>query len=250
MQTNDIAALSITSPASYAGALVLNVMEGWTNADGSTGSAIVSDNVEVFAKGAPIFAWSGRRQRSPEPARTICSSSRSRSATTSVYSFNVNEDQIDLIGYAEFASFNDVKSDLTAEANGNAVITLADGQSITFYGVASTSLSASNFVFNQEPVTDNAGAITIGDGAVLPLSGIIDNTGTIALDRLERRTKLQLIQNGITLEGGGQVILSDSSENFIAGTIPSVTLTNVDNTISGAGQLGAGQMTLVNEWHD
>ena len=28
---------------------------------------------------------------------------------------------------------------------------------------------------------------------------------------------------------------------------PSVTLTNVDNTISGAGQLGAGQMTLVND---
>jgi hypothetical protein len=28
---------------------------------------------------------------------------------------------------------------------------------------------------------------------------------------------------------------------------PTVTFTNVDNTISGAGQLGAGQMTLVNE---
>ena len=59
VQTNDIAALSITSPVSYTGALVLNVTESWTNADGSTGSAIVSDNVEVFAKGAPIFAWSG-----------------------------------------------------------------------------------------------------------------------------------------------------------------------------------------------
>ena len=60
VQTNDIAALSITSPASYAGALVLNVVEGWTNANGSTGSAIVSDNVEVFAKAAPIFALSGQ----------------------------------------------------------------------------------------------------------------------------------------------------------------------------------------------
>ena len=26
-----------------------------------------------------------------------------------------------------------------------------------------------------------------------------------------------------------------------------MTLTNVDNTISGAGQIGAGQMTLINE---
>ena len=32
----------------------------------------------------------------------------------------------------------------------------------------------------------------------------------------------------------------------ISGTDPSVTLTNVDNTISGAGQIGEGQMTLVN----
>src|SRR5262249_5812741 len=34
---------------------------------------------------------------------------------------------------------------------------------------------------------------------------------------------------------------------FISGTIPSVTLTNADNTISGAGQLGAGQIALVND---
>src|SRR5262249_4493781 len=33
----------------------------------------------------------------------------------------------------------------------------------------------------------------------------------------------------------------------VSGTIPSVALTNVDNTIFGAGQLGAGQMTLVND---
>ena len=34
---------------------------------------------------------------------------------------------------------------------------------------------------------------------------------------------------------------------MISGTVADVTLTNVDNTISGAGQLGDGQMTLVNE---
>jgi hypothetical protein len=33
----------------------------------------------------------------------------------------------------------------------------------------------------------------------------------------------------------------------IFGSDPSVTLTNVDNVISGAGQIGEGQMTLVNE---
>ena len=34
---------------------------------------------------------------------------------------------------------------------------------------------------------------------------------------------------------------------MIFGSDTDVTLTNVDNTISGAGQLGDGQMTLVNE---
>ena len=34
---------------------------------------------------------------------------------------------------------------------------------------------------------------------------------------------------------------------MVTGTNGDVTLTNVDNTISGAGQLGAGQMTLINE---
>src|SRR5262249_13440290 len=52
---------------------------------------------------------------------------------------------------------------------------------------------------------------------------------------------------GMTLQGSGRLTLSDSGENFISGTAPSVTLTNVDNTISGAGQLGVGQMTLVND---
>jgi hypothetical protein len=82
---------------------------------------------------------------------------------------------------------------------------------------------------------------------VLPLSGTINNMGIIALDSIGNDTHLELIQHGITLQGGGQVILSDSGENFISGTIPSVTLTNADNTISGAGQLGAGQIALVND---
>ena len=99
-----------------------------------------------------------------------------------IYSFDANQDQIDLIGYAGFASFNDVAGHLSTDANGNAVIALADGQSITLDGVAAASLTVSNFVFDETPVTNNAGTMTIGDGALLPLSGIVNNTGTIALE--------------------------------------------------------------------
>ena len=42
-------------------------------------------------------------------------------------------------------------------------------------------------------------------------------------------------------------MLSDSAQNIISGTVPGVTFTNVDNTISGAGQLGDWQTTLVND---
>ena len=163
-----------------------------------------------------------------------------------IYSFDASHDQIDLIGYAGIASFDDVKSHLTADANGDAVITLADGQSITLDGVAADSLAASNFVFDQTPVTDNAGAMTIGDGALLPLSGVINNTGTIALNSTGHATTLELIQHGVTLQGGGQLILSDSDANLISGAAPGVTFTNTDNTISGAGHLGDWQTTLVN----
>ena len=91
----------------------------------------------------------------------------------------------------------------------------------------------------------------VSDGAVLPLCGTIDNTGTIALNSSGDHTELQIVGDGVTLEGGGQLILSDNAANIIVGTGPSDTLTNVDNTISGAGQIGSGDgtLTLVNEAH-
>ena len=107
-------------------------------------------------------------------------------------------------------------------------------------------ISASNFVFNQEPTTNNASVMTISDGAILPLGGTIDNSGSIALNSTGDETDLEVLLNSVTLRGGGQIVLSDNSENVIFGGVSSATLTNVDNTISGAGQIGQGQMTLVN----
>ena len=38
----------------------------------------------------------------------------------------------------------------------------------------------------------NAGTMTVDDGAVLPLGGTIDNTGTIALDSTGTETDLEI----------------------------------------------------------
>ena len=220
--------------------------ETWTNADGTPGIKIITDNLEAYAPGSPVFAWSGDDTLTGSSGQDLFVFSQPIGDDT-VYNFNVSEDQIDLIGYAGFTSFDDVKNHLTTDVNGNAEITLADGQSITLYGSVAASLSAWNFVFDQTPVMNNAGTMIIGDGAILPLSGIINNTGTIAIGSAGNTTELELIQDGITLQGGGQVPLSDSDQNFISGAIPGVTLTNVDNTISGAGQLGDWQTILINQ---
>jgi hypothetical protein len=74
-----------------------------------------------------------------------------------MYRFDASEDQIDLIGYAGFASFADIQSHLGENSASDAVITLSDGQSITLHGVNAASLNASNFVFDQTPVLNNAG---------------------------------------------------------------------------------------------
>ena len=245
VQTTDPSSLTITSPTDFAGAMVLNVTETWTQADGSTATITLTDNVEVYPVGSPIIALSGDDYLTASSGSDLFVFAQPIGQDV-IYSFDASQDQIDLIGYAGIASFDDVKSHLTADANGDAVITLADGQSIKLDGVAADSLAASNFVFDQTPVMDNAGAMTNGDGALLPLSGVINNKGSIALDSTGHATTLELIQHGVTLQGGGELILSDSDANLILGSGPGVTFTNADNTISGAGQLGDWQMTLVN----
>ena len=55
----------------------------------------------------------------------------------------------------------------------DALITLTDGQTITLKGVHAADLTAANFVFDLTPNTDNPGTISIGNGAMLPLSGDI-----------------------------------------------------------------------------
>src|SRR5208282_6428845 len=54
-------------------------------------------------------------------------------------------------------------------------------------------------------------------------------------------------QSAAGLNGDGNVNLSDSTHNIIAVTNSGDQLTNFDNTISGAGEIDAGGMALVNQ---
>ncbi|RWB71506.1 MAG: adhesin [Mesorhizobium sp.] len=246
VQSNAIHELTVTTPADFVGAAVLDVHLTWTNADGTAGSMSIADNVEAYAQGSPIFAWSGDDVLTGSSGHDLFVFSQPIGNDT-VHSFDAAADQIDLIGYSGLASFGDLQTHITDDAHGNAVITLGDGQSITLEGVHSSALGAGNFVFDQTPVVNNTGTMTLGDGALLPLSGTVNNSGLISLNSTGDDTLLQVIQHGVTLQGGGQVVLSDNAANFISGTGPDVTLINVDNTISGAGQLGDGMLSLDNK---
>jgi hypothetical protein len=245
VQTVDVTSLSVTTPGSFAGAVLLTVTEAVVQADGTITTITLGDNIAAYSQGSPIFAWSDNDFLTGSTGNDLFVFAQPIGHDT-VYSFDAAHDQIDLIGYAGFSSFADIPTHLTEDNSGNAVITLGDGQSIELQGVHAAALTESNFAFDLTPVLDNAGTMTIGDGAVLPLSGTIHNTGTIALNSTGDETDLQLIEHGVTLQGGGKIVMSDSDANTISGTSSGVTLNNEDNTISGAGQLGNGELTLTN----
>jgi hypothetical protein len=73
------------------------------------------------------------------------------------------------------------------------------------------------------------------------------NSGSIILGGTSAATELRILAAGATLTGKGDVLVSNTVHDTILGLAAGDTLTNVDNHIIGAGQLGDGVMTLVNE---
>src|SRR5262249_45016512 len=117
--TNALAALSVPSPDGYTGAVVLSVTETWLNSDGSVGSATVGDNVEVYAKGSPIFAWSGDDHLTASSGDDLLVFAQPIGHDV-VHNFDVAHDKVDLIGFNNLGSFADVEANLSTDANGNA----------------------------------------------------------------------------------------------------------------------------------
>jgi autotransporter passenger strand-loop-strand repeat protein len=95
------------------------------------------------------------------------------------------------------------------------------------------------------PLTNN-GDISVADASQLDLVGAIVNSGAISIDATAGFTDLMVNGSSATLTGGGTVELSDSLGNRIYAAAAADTLTNVNNTIEGAGQIGNTQLTLVN----
>src|SRR5262249_22471498 len=94
----------------------------------------------------------------------------------------------------------------------------------------------------------NAGIISIRNNTQFHIAGVVKNTGQIQLVGSVNPTYMIFDGGPVTFTGAGQIVLSaNSGNNYVYGT-GGTTVTNVDNTILGAGLLGNGQnFTLINQ---
>ena len=93
----------------------------------------------------------------------------------------------------------------------------------------------------------NKGAVAIYNTGTLNLLGSIVNDGSINEESVGNGTAIIVDSSKVTLTGSGTIVMSDNGNNEFYGATASDELDNVNNTISGAGALGANQLTIVNE---
>ena len=92
----------------------------------------------------------------------------------------------------------------------------------------------------------NASTVVVPNNAQTTLEGTINNTGAIQENSVGNGTFID--PNGaVTLTGSGTVTLSDNNNNYIQAATGGSTLTNVNNTISGSGNIGNGNMGFTNQ---
>jgi hypothetical protein len=132
----------------------------------------------------------------------------------------------------------------SVQTGSNATLSIGGGQTFQMTnGTESTTF----------PTGANAGQILVGNNATLYIGGVFNNTSTLAsggvtLQGATNATELRVLASGLTLTGGGGIVLGAQGDNYIFGaTGYTNTLTNVNNTLSGIGNIGNGSLTLVNE---
>ena len=110
--------------------------------------------------------------------------------------------------------------------------------------VSSVALN-SNVSINNLSI-DSGDRLSVGNGSSLAIMGsTIANAGTLTLSATTDNTDLVINAPNVTLSGAGKLTLSNNANNRIYGSAATDVLTN-QGTIQGAGQIGIGQLTLVN----
>jgi hypothetical protein len=124
------------------------------------------------------------------------------------------------------------------------------GSSNTCISTASSAVTVSDGSTANLTLGLSSDSLAISDGTILTVSGsTISNTGTITLNASTGNfTALEIASPAVTLTGGGNLTLSDSFYNDIQASSSGSSLTNVNNTISGAGNIGNNSgMSFIND---
>lgn len=118
----------------------------------------------------------------------------------------------------------------------------------TLTSIGSGVISSAGSVLDGSAHTLNMpGRLNIPNNNSTSLRGTINDTGTISLLSTGNQTNLKIIGPSVTLQGGGKVILSDNTQNFIFGASTGTEQLINQITIQGAGNIGAGLLTLANQ---
>jgi PEP-CTERM motif len=193
---------------------------------------------------------------------------------------NANSTGSPLVSYLLFQS-GAVTNQGLMEASGSGVLQINGdtvnnaGGNITANGAGSTVQLIGGAVIQGGTLTNNGGTLGTPNGNTAFLDGSTQgtltlkgtylgdfNTTTHLLGTIDNSNNLQLnggngansflvMDNNVTLEGGGTVTLATTAASggnaFIEQAAGGLTLTNVNNTIQGSGIIGQNGLTLVNE---
>jgi len=146
---------------------------------------------------------------------------------------------------------------LLGALGGSAYTVTAAGQAVNSLQTAANATLAvaanQNFqMINGTGAGVNAGQVSVGNNSVLYLGGTFNNTSTVAagglnLNGVANSSQLRLTSPSTIFTGGGSVVLGVGGNNFVYGVVAANVLDNVNNSFSGVGNIGDGQMALVNE---
>jgi len=136
----------------------------------------------------------------------------------------------------------------TVQAVGpGAVISLAGGAVLSSPIIAATAGGVIQVTASNTALLDATGAtialggpLLVNDNASLILRGTFSNMGTVTEASLGNATDIQINGALVSLKGGGIIAMGDRPSNRIYATSNGFELINVDNTITGSGQIGVG----------
>ncbi len=132
----------------------------------------------------------------------------------------------------------------TVQLNGASIV----GGTLNSSNGGSFAVTTTGTLDGSSQAVTNLGIVEINTGETLTVLGTITNQGIIGLNSAYYASDLIVGSPTVTLNGGGTIVLSDGDTNDrIYGAVGTDVLDNVNNTIEGSGQIGAGQLTLINE---